>query len=52
MIRKYTLTLEKNDIEYILHVLSEQPFNKVSKTILEIAKQLKDQKVDEIDGDN
>lgn len=52
MIRKFTLTLEKNDVELILRVLSAQPFNQVSQVILEIAKQLKDQKVDDIDGDN
>jgi hypothetical protein len=52
MLRKYTLTLEKNDIELILKILSGQPFNLVSQVILDIAKQLKDQKVDDIDGDN
>jgi hypothetical protein len=52
MLRKYTLTLEKNDIELILKILSGQTFNLVSQVILDIAKQLKDQKVDDIDGDN
>jgi len=46
MIRKYTLTLKKEDIEVLLTILSEKPFNIVSPLILEIAKQIQEQKLD------
>jgi hypothetical protein len=52
MVRKYTLTVTKEEIELILKVLAEQPFNVVSEIIVNLAKQLQDQKVEGIDGDH
>ncbi len=46
MIRKYTLTLTKEDIELMLKLLADKPFNVVSPLILEIAKQVQEQKID------
>jgi hypothetical protein len=46
MIRKYTLTLTKEDIEQTLRILAEKPFSVVSPLILEIAKQIQEQKID------
>lgn len=46
MIRKYTLTLSKEEIEQTLKILAEKPFNVVSPLILEIAKQVQEQKID------
>jgi hypothetical protein len=46
MTRKYTLTLTKEDIEQVLRILAEKPFNVVSPLILEIAKQIQEQKID------
>jgi len=43
MIRRYTLTLKKEEIELMLKLLSDKPFNVVSPLIVEIAKQLQEQ---------
>ena len=46
MIRKYTLTLTKEEIEQTLRILAEKPSNVVSPLIIEIAKQVQEQKID------
>lgn len=49
MKRTYNVVLEQSQIEYILNLLSFQPFNEVVEIIMELGKQLKDQ---QRDGDN
>lgn len=46
MIRKYTLVLKKEEVEMLLKLISDKPFNVVSPLILEIAKQVQEQKTD------
>lgn len=43
MIKRYNIALQKEEIELILKVLSEKPFNLVAPIITELAKQLQGQ---------